>query len=98
LSTNEHIYLDDLLEVVPCVVQGLHGEPGVGVRTHVEALDLAVEGRQLVEVLLGRLQRRLELLVVLTQVLQPNTITSKIAVHAFLYKFLKFLKHTVAKH
>lgn len=46
-------HLDDLLQVPPGLLQGLHGEPGVGVGGHAEAFDLAVELGQLVEVGLG---------------------------------------------
>ena len=36
-------FLDDLLKVPPGVLQCLHGEPGVRVLAHVEALDLLVK-------------------------------------------------------
>lgn len=48
------MYLDDFLQVPPGLVQGLHGEPGVGIGDHMEALDLPVQLRQMVEVSLGR--------------------------------------------
>lgn len=59
--------LDDLLQVPPGLLQGLHGEPGVGVGRHLVALDLLVQLGQLVEVGLGRAQRRAERLVGLAQ-------------------------------
>ena len=49
-------HADDALQVAPSVVQGLHGEPGVGVEADVEALDLLVELVELVEVRLGHAQ------------------------------------------
>lgn len=60
-------YLDDLLQVPPGLLQSLHGEPGVGVRHHMVALDLAVELGQLVEVSLSRAQGRAERVVGFTQ-------------------------------
>lgn len=60
-------YLDDLLQVPPGLLQSLHGEPSVGVRHHMVALDLAVELSQLVEVGLGGAQGRAERVVGLTQ-------------------------------
>lgn len=60
-------HLDDLLQVPPGLLQGLHGEPGVGVGGHAEALDLAVQLGQLVEVGLGRAERGAEGVVGLTQ-------------------------------
>lgn len=68
-------YLDDLLQVFPGVLQGLHGEPGVGVDVHLEALYLLVQSCQLVEVCLGSTQRGLKLVVVLPQVLFKKSIT-----------------------
>lgn len=56
-------YLDDLLQVPPGLLQSLHGEPGVGVRHHVVALDLTVELSQLVEVGLSGAQGRAERIV-----------------------------------
>ena len=35
-------YPDDLLQVAPGVVQGLHGEPGVGVGADIVGLDLLI--------------------------------------------------------
>lgn len=35
----------DLAQVAPGLLESLHGEPGVGVGTHVERLDLLVQGR-----------------------------------------------------
>lgn len=59
--------LDDLLQVAPGLLQGLHGEPGVGVGHHLVALDLLVQLGQLVEVGLSRAERGAERLVGLTQ-------------------------------
>lgn len=42
--------LDDLLQVPPGLLQGLHGEPGVGIGHHLVALDLLVQFCQLVKV------------------------------------------------
>lgn len=47
-------HLNDLLQVLPGIFQGLHGEPGVRVGAHVETLDLFVQLGQLVEVGLRR--------------------------------------------
>ena len=58
---------DDHLEVLPGVDQGLHGEPGVGVSAHVEALDLLVQLGQRVKVGVCRGQAGLELGVRLAQ-------------------------------
>ena len=66
-TAREVLYLDDLLQTLPGVLEGLHGEPGVGVDAHVEAEDLLVQLRQLVEVNLSRTQGRLELFMGLTQ-------------------------------
>lgn len=46
----ESPYLNDLLQVPPGLLQGLHGEPGVRVGHHLVALDLLVQLSQLVEV------------------------------------------------
>ena len=54
---------DDLLQVVPRLLQRVHREPRVRVRAHVEALNPRIEFRQLVELALRRPQRLLELLV-----------------------------------
>lgn len=45
--------LDDLLQVPPGLLQGLHGEPGVGIGHHLVALDLLVQFCQLVKVCLS---------------------------------------------
>lgn len=37
------VHLNDLLQVPPGLLQGFHGEPGVGVGGHAETLDLAVQ-------------------------------------------------------
>ena len=66
-TSREVLYLDDLLQTPPGVFEGLHGEPGVRVVAHVEAQDLFVKLRQLVEVNLSRTQGRLELVMGLTQ-------------------------------
>lgn len=60
-------HLDDLLEVPPGLLQGVHGEPGVGVGSHLKGLDLFVQGCQLVEVSQGGAQGCLELVVGLPQ-------------------------------
>ena len=65
-----YTYPDDLLQVAPRVFQGVHGEPRVRVETHVEALDLLVELRQLVEIHFRSCKRGLELLVGLAQSLE----------------------------
>ena len=60
-------HLDDFLEVPPGLLQGVHGEPGVGVGSHLKGLYLLVQGRQLVEVGQGGAKGRLELVVGLPQ-------------------------------
>ena len=62
-------HANDLLKVAPGVFKRLHREPRVRVEADVEALDLLVELVELLEVFLGSCQRRLELLVRLTQCL-----------------------------
>uniref|UniRef100_A0A2M4B367 Putative secreted protein n=1 Tax=Anopheles triannulatus TaxID=58253 RepID=A0A2M4B367_9DIPT len=42
--------LDDLLQVAPSVLERLHREPGVRVRSYFEALDLTIQGGQRLEV------------------------------------------------
>ena len=64
---NFFLYLDDLPEVVPGVVEGVHGEPGVGVGSHVEALDLLVQLGQGLKVGRGRRKALQELTVSLLQ-------------------------------
>ena len=59
--------LDDGLEVLPGLLQGLHGEPGVGVGSHVEALDLLVQLGQGLKVGRGRRKALQELTVSLLQ-------------------------------
>ena len=67
--TSHSTYSNDLLEVAPGVFKRLHREPRVRVEADVEALDLLVELVELLEVLLSSRQRRLELLMRLTQCL-----------------------------
>lgn len=63
------MYLDNSLQVFPGVLESLHGEPGVRVGSHLEALDLFVKSCQLVEISLGSTERGLELVMVLPQIL-----------------------------
>lgn len=71
-ETSRETNADDLLQVAPGVLERFHREPGVRVRADVEALDLLVKLCQLVEVLFGSAQRRLELVVGLAQSLSTN--------------------------
>lgn len=67
------MYPDDLLQTLPRVLEGLHGEPGVGVDADVKAHDLLVQLSQLVKVHLCGTEGRLELVMGLTQRLQQPT-------------------------
>ena len=52
-------FRDDLLQVAPRVLQRLHGEPGVRIGAHLEALDVSIQRRQRLKVHLRRRQRSL---------------------------------------
>lgn len=85
-------YLDDLLQVAPGLLQGLHGEPGVGVGGHAEALDLAVQLGQLVEVGLGGAERGAEGVVGLAEGLD---LLQRVAAHGVRQVLLGVLKPAV---
>ena len=85
-------YLDDLLQVPPGLLQGLHGEPGVGVGHHLVALDLLVQLGQLAEVGLRRAQGGAEGIVGLAQ--RPDLL-QRVAAHRVRQVLLRVLEPAV---
>ena len=65
-------YLDYFLQVFPGFLQCVHGEPCVWVVSDIEALNLLIQGRQLVKIGLSGAQWSLELIVGLSQELKTN--------------------------